>query len=259
MKRTLVLLTIGSLALNACSDDAAKANNATNNATTSTNNATTATNNATTATNNGTTSTNNGTTATNNGTTSTNNGTTATNNGTTATNNGTTATNNGTTSTNNGTTSTNNGTTGTCDTNGFTLVDQQYYPEPPDLFLSAVSSTTKPNDALDLEFYGNDSPLMKGPGTYLLAATTDDQNYASCSTCLVVKQNCAEATPCETLYFATGGEIVVDTVTNGVFTGKLVNVTLEEVEIDGDTFTSTPVAAGRTWCIAESAFNTTAQ
>ncbi len=229
MKRTFLVLTLGSLALSACSDDAANANNATNNETTSTNN----------------------------GTTSTNNGTTSTHNGTNSTNNGTTSTNNGTTSTNNGTNSTNNGTNDSCDTNGFTLVDPQLYLETPDLTLSALSSTTRPYDSFDLEFYGPDSPLEKGPGTYLLGSTVEDQNYASCNNCLILRQNCDANVGCETIYFAKSGEVIVDAVTlvPGVFTGRIVNVILEEVEFGTETFETIPVVNGKTWCIAETAFD----
>ncbi len=185
----------------------------------------------------------------------------ANNNGTTSTNNGTNSTNNGTNSTNNGTNSTNNNTSDTCDTNGFTLVDAQLYLETPDITLTALSSTTAPNDSFNLEFYGADSPIEKGPGTYLLGGTAADQNYETCNNCLLLKQNCGANTGCETIYFAKSGEVVVDVITlaPGLFTGKLVNVVLEEVEVGTETFATTPVPNGKTWCIAETPFNVAAE
>ncbi len=98
---------------------------------------------------------------------------------------------------------------------------------------------------LTIEFYdfGGGSPLT-GPGDYPLGDNPADQNYATCSTCAIIHAN-------SKVFFATEGLV---TVTELDQVGRIVKATLSnallvEVTIDQQTFVSTPVPNGETWCI----------
>jgi len=237
MKRSLLLLSCGLLALSACgSDDDGKSNNAT-------------TNNAT----------NNN--VTNNNVTN-NNGTNNTNNGTNNTNNGTNNTNNGTNNTNNGTNNTNNGTNNVCDMNGFQVGFTDLGVDGTSAYLYAATSEADPNDFFSLEFIetsAGPSPLDGGVGTYTFGSTADDQNYETCQTCLLMGSNCTADAGCESYYFATSGSVEITTVdlASNTLAGRLVGADLEEVTVDFDTYISTPVANGKSWCVADVAFDST--
>lgn len=102
-----------------------------------------------------------------------------------------------------------------------------------------------------VEFYdfGNGSPL-DGPGNYPIGATADDENYETCETCLLIYADCT-AEDCAKVFFGTGGTVEVTALDleNGVVTATLRDVVAIEVTIDEDTFRSTPVSNGETWCL----------
>ena len=103
-----------------------------------------------------------------------------------------------------------------------------------------------------VEFYdfGNGSPLT-GPGNYPIGATADDQNYETCETCVLIYADCT-AEACAKSFYGTGGTIEVTALDldAGTVTATLRNVVAEEVTIDEDTFVSTPVNNGETWCLS---------
>lgn len=104
---------------------------------------------------------------------------------------------------------------------------------------------------LAVEFYdfGDGSPL-DGPGNYPLGANAEDQNYETCTTCLIIYADC-DAETCAKSFYGTGGTIEVTAVDldAGTVTATLKNVVAAEVTIDEDTFVSTPVNGGETWCL----------
>jgi hypothetical protein len=234
MKRTLLLLSCGLLALSACgSDDGGKSNNTANN---STNN---------NVTNNNATNNN----VTNNNVTNNN----ATNNNVTNNN----ATNNNATN-NNGTNNTNN----VCDINGFEVGFTDLGVDGTTAYLYAATTEGEPNDFFSLEFIetaAGPSPLDNGVGTYEFGATTDDQNYETCQTCLLMGQNCTANAGCDSYFLATSGSVEITAVdlASNILAGRLVGAELEEVTVDFDTYISTPVANGASWCVADVAFDTT--
>lgn len=102
-----------------------------------------------------------------------------------------------------------------------------------------------------VEFYdfGDGSPLT-GPGNYPIGANADDQNYETCTTCLLIYADCTTET-CDKAFFATGGTIEVSAIDleAGTVTATVRNIIAVEVTIDENTFASTPVAGGETWCL----------
>jgi hypothetical protein len=181
--------------------------------------------------------------------TSTNN--TSTNN--TSTNN--TSTNN--TSTNN--TSTNNNQL-TCTTQGFEAGDSSFEVFEDGELIEILHATA--NAAISVEFYpaldGSTPSPLAGPGTYPIAATPGDQNYETCQTCVLIRENCGE-NGCETTYFATGGSIEVASIdkANNIINATLSDLVLVEVTIDAETYSSTPVANGKVYCIDSVSLDTT--
>lgn len=104
---------------------------------------------------------------------------------------------------------------------------------------------------LAVEFYdfGDGSPLT-GPGNYPLGANADDQNYETCTTCLIIYADC-DAETCAKSFYGTGGTIEVTALDldAGTVTATLKNVVAVEVTIDENTFVSTPVNNGETFCL----------
>lgn len=102
-----------------------------------------------------------------------------------------------------------------------------------------------------VEFYdfGNGSPL-DGPGNYPIGANTDDRNYETCETCLLIYADCTTE-ECAKVFFGTGGTIEVSALDldAGTVTATLKNIVAIEVTIDEDTFVSTPVNNGETFCL----------
>lgn len=99
-------------------------------------------------------------------------------------------------------------------------------------------------DRLGLELYGSTvDPAFNGEdtGTFDLTMNGDD-NYASCSRCLRLVED--PEVPGRT-FFQLSGSMTIDaasTQLSGTITATLTDVMFVEVEIDPDTFESTPVA-----------------
>ncbi len=148
----------------------------------------------------------------------------------------------------------------TCTHNGFTNV-LQYAEHSTDQYLGwmGYSADAYPVDVVSVEMYfGYGTPAPPhNPGTYPLAATADEQNYSTCGTCVLVRQNCNEGVGCSRSFLATGGSLVISStgVVGATLSGSLQNVNLQEVTINPDTFQSTPVQGGQTWCIQNLPFS----
>lgn len=116
-----------------------------------------------------------------------------------------------------------------------------------------ISFGVEASDAyVTIEFYdfGDGSPLT-GPGTYPIGGNADDQNYETCTTCVLLHTGCTTDT-CARSFYGTKGQIEVTALdrTANTVTAKLVGFEGVEVTIDENTFVSTPVPGGQTWCIA---------
>jgi hypothetical protein len=92
------------------------------------------------------------------------------------------------------------------------------------------------------------------------------ESYADCSTCVLVLQSCTlgatlyDASACDKIFLARAGtvELTYEGATGEELLGFLHDVELVEVEIDPDTFESTVVPGGETWCIPSYTFETEA-
>ena len=142
-----------------------------------------------------------------------------------------------------------------CDLTGFTPDGDAaaYDPDAQLLMYAAWREGTALADYLTLELwqrYGAPTDT----GTYALT----DENYETCTTCVLISTGC-DATACEKTYLATAGDLnLVDVgVVGDPLSGWLENVTLVEVTIDPDTWVSTPVPGGQTWCLDEVLFDLT--
>jgi hypothetical protein len=150
------------------------------------------------------------------------------------------------------------GPAGTCTKSGFTPAEQTAEVSTDGMQYQALSSTTAPADLLWINFYYGygDPPPLTGPGTFTLGETPDEQNWATCGTCVLLLANCDDQGACDKYFFAESGTLTVtDFQTGGNFAGTLTNARLVEVTIDTTTYDSTPVPGGDTWCLSSYAFD----
>lgn len=135
-----------------------------------------------------------------------------------------------------------------CDKNGFTAISQAFEKEPEFAHLMAQSSPNGPFDALSIEIYTSSDYTggATGPGTYSLA----DSNYATCANCVVLRQGCGPS-GCDRIFYADVGSLVITEydAKGEHFRGYLDQVIAREVKIDANTYLSTPVEGGKTWCL----------
>ncbi|MCA9517301.1 MAG: hypothetical protein KC635_20315, partial [Myxococcales bacterium] len=90
--------------------------------------------------------------------------------------------------------------------------------------------------------------------------TFTGENYADCGYCLLIYADCAaDGSSCDKTYLAQSGtlDITANGGMTGNFAGSLSDVTLTEVTVDDEDFTSTPVAGGKTWCLPSLSFDQT--
>jgi hypothetical protein len=132
------------------------------------------------------------------------------------------------------------------------IADRVYY--------IADSQIEPPYDTLRIELYydGGDPPPLEGPGTYELAASEAERNYATCGTCVLIAAGCTGPTEtCETVFFHTGGilELESNVAIGEPLRGSLRDVVLIEVTIESGTSESVPVPDGQAWCIDELHFD----
>jgi hypothetical protein len=140
-----------------------------------------------------------------------------------------------------------------CDRNDFDVQTQSVRVQQGITRYQAVNAMQPPADVLSIEFFaGGEFTGATGPGTYKL----DDPNYATCSNCVLIGANCNADTGCQKTFYADAGAIRLDAYdpNGGPFTGRLQGVVLREVTIDEETFESTVVTGGETWCIRDFAF-----
>lgn len=115
----------------------------------------------------------------------------------------------------------------------------------------AITSQVEPYDAVLVQIY-NDYDGPTEPGTYSL----DGINFADCGLCLLAFSDC-EGDSCAKTFYAEKGSVEITSLDGigGQFAATLNNVVFDEVTINGDTFVSTPVPGGETWCVNEHTFD----
>lgn len=133
---------------------------------------------------------------------------------------------------------------------------------PPGEFLyGALINADATPDVLQIEFYTGFGAFQGGFPT---AATTiqiagDEANYATCGACVRaftdIDPNSGEsAEPVGVSYFATGGTLQLDSITETSVAGTLSNIQFTHVTIDETTFNSTPVGDGCSSTLTSLAF-----
>jgi hypothetical protein len=143
-----------------------------------------------------------------------------------------------------------------CDYNGMNLAQQsaelneQYQV----LLYSGATSANPPADSISIEIY--QSAEFGGPttpGTY----NVDGANYSDCGLCVRIYKNISQggAAP-EKEFFADKGSVTITSIgDDGRVTGTFNNLELKEVTIDSNTWVSTPVPGGETWCMSNVPFD----
>ncbi|MFW5878227.1 MAG: hypothetical protein ACOCVR_00275, partial [Myxococcota bacterium] len=144
------------------------------------------------------------------------------------------------------------GSTGTCDVNGFTAASESVeFDADNDLMVyEADNGSTEPIDYLAIEWWVGYDFSTLAPGTYTLGTGSND-NYATCSTCVLIMDDCTDGSGCAKFFFASAGTVEITEIgADGTpFSAVLNDVELAEVTIDSETWESTPVANGETWCL----------
>jgi hypothetical protein len=139
-----------------------------------------------------------------------------------------------------------------CTYDGYQIgAEQAFYdeqdPEHPLFVYQATNSAAFPMDVIELLSYpGEPYYGPSGPGTYSL----DGSNYADCSLCVMLYLGCGESS-CESLLFADEGSVTISSSVGAGedFRAQLSNVVFKEVTIDSETYETTPVPGGVTWCV----------
>lgn len=140
---------------------------------------------------------------------------------------------------------------GDCAINGFSPAAQEVALNPADAPANfyryqAVSALEAPLDRVQIQSYF-DFGGPNTPGTYDLSGS----NFADCGLCVIAHTGCT-ADGCEKSFFADTGSITIDTfgmATGEKFVGAMEGVIMREVTIDPDTYKSTLVPDGDTWCM----------
>ena len=144
---------------------------------------------------------------------------------------------------------------GTCDRDGFRAVSQEAGGDGQGLMMyMAKTADTSPFDMLQIQLY-QAAPYngASSPGEYSVNGT----NYADCGNCILAFSGCSDPMqPCEKTYFADLGNLNISAIgeAGSLMTGTI-SATFREVTIDGQSYQSTPVQGGETWCINDYAFS----
>ena len=87
------------------------------------------------------------------------------------------------------------------------------------------------------------------PGSYSL----DGSNYADCALCVLLIGDCDDAYQCDQVFFVSEGTLDIQSLTDhgGPFRATLRDAVFQEVEIDPDTYETTPIPGGDVWCVGE--------
>ena len=112
----------------------------------------------------------------------------------------------------------------------------------------AFSTDKAPGDMFVLDsFQGSPYFGPEKPGVYAF----DGVNYVDCSLCFVIWYQCDEDYNCEKAFLADEGSVDITSMdgVSSVFAATFNDVVLREVRIDPESYVSTPVSGGDTWCL----------
>ena len=121
-------------------------------------------------------------------------------------------------------------------------------PDKPWFRYLAFSTTEPPGNMLALDsFQGAPYYGASEPGTYSLAGS----NYEDCALCIVIWFQCDANYNCEKAFLADEGTLNIHSMAGvgSVFDATFDKVVLHEVTINPETYASTRVQNGETWCL----------
>ncbi len=136
--------------------------------------------------------------------------------------------------------------TGMCDINEVTVAAEQATGDGGNLSYTLRTSTDSPYNVIQIQSL-SDWNGPTSPGVYSL----DGINYADCGLCLLAYTGCTDE-GCDKTLYAQEGEVeftAIGLATGDQVTAQLRNVVFREVTINEETFQSTEVPNGQTWCV----------
>ena len=142
---------------------------------------------------------------------------------------------------------------GSCTQNDFAVAIHQATqnnqdPTRPWFLYQARTTDTSPFTELQIMSFQADPYFgPSGPGTFDLSGL----NYTDCALCMLVLQECDDEYYCDKGFFIESGTLQVNQMNQfgGSFNGSLINARFVEVTIDPETYQSTPVPGGESWCV----------
>lgn len=133
-----------------------------------------------------------------------------------------------------------------CDINGVQSVSQLAEEAETNMYVQVANAETDPTEVLSLELYYNAGAPT---GSYTFSQW---ENYETCHTCVIIYGDINGGTV-GGYYEVQQGNLAVTENENGTGTGRfqatLTDLRAVEVTIDSNTFRTTPVEGGATWCI----------
>ena len=121
-------------------------------------------------------------------------------------------------------------------------------PEKPWFRYLAFSTTEPPGNMLAIDsFQGEPYYGASKPGVYSLAGS----NYSDCALCVMVWFQCDANYNCEKAFIADEGNLNIRSMAGvgSTFDATFENVVLHEVTVNPETYESTRVQNGETWCL----------
>ena len=134
-----------------------------------------------------------------------------------------------------------------CDHSGFDAALEYIALSGDTMYYSAQSSSAEPFDLLAIEIYNGQDTV----GSHPLGATPEEQDYLSCTLCVLVRRGCSGADACAgKVFLATSGtlNITAPGAPGERFAATLEDVVLSEIDDTGDQAMA-PIANGETWCL----------
>jgi hypothetical protein len=131
----------------------------------------------------------------------------------------------------------------TCEKNGIEVISTEVTVEEYGLQIRAVTAEAAPIDNLIIRLYAGRATAPQETGTIVM----DGVNYKDCGLCPLIMSECTERGACVKSYYASRGEIDIESMSDNRFTATLRNLVFDHVTVNEGL--SIPVEGGDQWCI----------